>query len=82
MVARRIDALGMGATSQRIAALVDVRAQHLAVASVAILALAQEVRWQIATLGILYATRCYRGILTFVNVCGTERERENEIMND
>lgn len=74
----------MSATGQRIAALVDVRAQHLAVASVAVLALAQEVRWQIATLGILYATRCYRGILTFVNVCAKERERErrNAIMND
>jgi len=52
----------------RIAALVHIRAEDLAVALVAVLALAEEVRRQVAALGVLHAARCYRGILAFVNV--------------
>lgn len=72
VVAGRIYALSMGTTSQRIAALVNVRTQHLAIARIAILTFAQEVRRQITALGILHATRCYRRILAFVNVCNKQ----------
>jgi len=68
VVARRVGAQGVGAAVLRIAALVHIRAEDLAVALVAIFALAEEVRRQVAALGVLHAARCYRGILAFVNV--------------
>lgn len=76
VIAGRVDALGVGTAGQRIAALVDVRAQHLAVARVTVLALAEEVRRQITALGILHATRRYRRILAFVNVCKDKTKRK------
>lgn len=68
VIARRVGAQGVRAAVLRIAALVHIRAKNLAVALVAILALAEEVRRQVAALGVLHAARCYRGILAFVNV--------------
>lgn len=73
VVARRVGAQGVGSAVLRVAALIDIRAEHFAVALIAVLALAKEVRRQIAALGVLHASRCYRGILAFVNVCGGKK---------
>lgn len=70
VIAGRVGAESVGAAVLRIPALVHIRAEYLAVALVAVLALAEEVRRQVTALGVLHASGCYRGILAFVNVCG------------
>lgn len=68
VVARRINALGTSAAGSRASALVEVCAQNFTITLIAVPTFAEIVRWQIAALGILDATRSYCRILTFVYI--------------
>lgn len=73
VVARRVYAMRVHSTRAGNVAFVGVEAQLLAVALVARLAFAKEMRGQVAALGILHATSGDRGVCTLVNVCGWTR---------
>lgn len=68
VIAGRVDALRTSTAGSGTLALVEVCAQHLAIALIAVPTFAEIVRWQIAALGILDATRSYRRILAFVDI--------------
>lgn len=68
VIAEYVVTQGIVAACTRYRALVHVLAAHLAVADVAGLALAEEVRREIAALGVLDATTGERGIVALVNI--------------